>query len=263
MMTDILVIDCRGRGNFWMNLKSDHKILFATSAYEGLNLLSDNVGLVFLNLRLLDSNGVEVLRLIKKAYPSIEVIIISSCGADDPCAEAFNKGASDFIRRPLNAEDILQKIKALINTSDDSQKRQQLPPATEPARQDQYPDVPPHIAGGILKVKDFIARNYSESLTLDAACKMASISKTYFCHFFKRITGYSLRNYHHVVKIKVAEELLKDKRLSIQDIAQQLGYGDVNYFSAIYRRMTGFSPRRKRPTDRYEDTEREEWKNFS
>lgn len=258
MVRDILVIDCKGRETFWTNLKSDHRILFATTAYEGLNLLSENIGLVFLNIRLLDSNGVEVLRLIKKAYPAIGVIIITSCGTEEPCMEVFGKGASDYIRKPLHAEEILQKIKTLINNNEAPREQQRTFLSTETVRAEHYTNVPAHLVSGVIKVRDFISKNYSESLTLDAACRMASISRTYFCHFFKRITGHSLRSYHHVVKIRIARELLKDKRLSIQDVAQQLGYRDSNYFSTIYKRITGFSPRHRRAIVRKLDKNEEE-----
>jgi YesN/AraC family two-component response regulator len=227
-------------GNFWANLKSNNRILFTTTIQEGLNLLSENIGLVFLNL---DSSGVEMLRLIKKAYPSTEIILITSSDTETPCTEAFRKGASNCISKSLSAEDILQKVKALIGTEDASQKQPQ-PPLSETDKAD-FSNIPSHLANGVLKVRDYIIQNYSKSITLDAACKMASTSKTYFCRCFKCITGHSLRNYHHLVKVQMAEELLRDKQLSIEDVAIKLGYNDPNYFSTIYKRITGVSPRQR------------------
>lgn len=241
-MRDVLVIDCIGRENFWTNLKSNNKILFAATIHEGLNLLSENVGLVFLNL---DCGGVEVLRLIKKAYPLIEVILITSSDTEELCTEAFRKGARNCISKSLSAEDILQKIKALIGTEDAHQKQPRPPLPYETDEAEYFSNVPSHLANGVLRVRDYIIHNYSESITLDAACKMASTSKTYFCRCFRCITGHSLRNYHHLVKVQMAEELLRDKRLSIEDVAIKLGYSDPNYFSTIYKRITGVSPRQR------------------
>lgn len=243
MMRDILVMDCGDRETFWVTLKSDSKIHFAATAGEGLKMISESIGLIFLNLKLLDGNGMEALRLIKKEYPLAEIIAIASCGTEEACMEAFRKGASDCITKPLKTEEVLQKIETLVNTKDASQGHKPASLSAEPVKEEAYNNIPSHLISGIIKVRDFIAQNYSETLSLSAACKMASISKTYFCYFFKLITGYSLRRYHHIIKIRRADELLKDKRLSITDVAELLGYDDSNYFSTIYKKITGFSPR--------------------
>ncbi len=245
MKREILVMDSEERENFWITLKSDYRILFATTAKEGLNLLSANVELVFISLILPDMNGLEVMRLIEKVYPSTAVIIIASHGAEETHMEAFRQGARDFIKKPLKADAILEKIKMLLDIDDVSPRRRHLPFSAKMVQDEHFPDVPSHLVAGVLKVRDFISQNYSESLTLAAACKMASLSKTYFCRFFKRITGYSLRNYHHVVKIRMAEELLKDKRMSVTDVALRLGYDDPNYFSTIYKKIAGVSPKQR------------------
>lgn len=243
MIRDILVMDCEGCEAFWRDLKIKYKILFAVTAKEGLSMLSENVGLVFLRIRLPDINGLEVLKLIKKAYPSTAVIIISSSGTEETCIEAFRNGAKDYLKKPLNTNEILERIELLMQMRDDSQRRRHVSLSTEPIHNEDFPDIPPHLVDGMLKVRDFVSQNYSESLTLSAACKMATISKTYFCRFFKCITGHSLRSYHNIVKVHIAEELLCDKRLSIADVAIRLGYDDPNYFSTIYKKITGYSPR--------------------
>jgi YesN/AraC family two-component response regulator len=257
-MRDILVMDHEGQETFWSTFKGNNKILFATSFKEGLKILSEKVGLVFLRIGLPYMDGIEVLKQIKKEHPSVAVIIITSCGTEETCIEAFRNGARDYLNKPLEAEEIRQKINLLLNAGQVSQRRQHVSLSTITNPDENYPEIPSHLVGGVLRVRDYVAQNYSESLTLSAACKMATISKTYFCHFFKCITGHSLRSYHHLVKIHIAEELLCDKRLSITDVATRLGYDDPNYFSTIYKKITGFSPREWQASykDQHKENER-------
>ncbi len=247
MEKEILVIDCEERGTFWLNLRSDYRILFASTGEEGTEMLSENTSLVFLSLALTDMNSMEVLGHIKREYPSIRVIVSAPCGEEEPCMclKAFRRGAWDYIRKPLSPEEVLRKIGTAMTPADAPRKSAGVPPK-EGMRSERYPDVPPHLVSGVVKVRDFVARNYSESLSLATACKMAGTSKTYFCRFFKRITGHSLRSYHHAVKIQVAERLLKDEGLSVTDVAIRVGYNDSNYFSTIYKKLTGTSPRYRR-----------------
>lgn len=258
MKTQILVIDCEERGAFWFDLKSDYKILFATTAGEGIEMLSENISLVFLSLKLQDADSLEMIGPIREKYPSLPVVITAPCGPEEPCMcmEAFKRGAWDYIKKPLNAEEIHRKIETLLARRDGSHVRGEVASPVKTVRDEQYPDIPSHLVSGVLRVKDFVAQNYSDSLSLTAACKMAAISKTYFCRFFKCITGHSLRTYQHAVKIQIAEQLLKDKRLSVTDVAIMVGYSDSNYFSTIYKKFTGFSPRYRKAYD--QDMEKSE-----
>ncbi len=251
-MDKILVMDCEERGSFWLGLKSGYGMLFATTGEEGLELLSEKIGLVFLSLTLRDRNSMEVLELITHHYPSIGVVVIAPCGNGEPCRcmEAFRKGAWDYIKKPLNAEEIVRKIGIYMDRDRGLQLQGRMPAPTavvaETARDEQYPGIPAHILKGVISVRDYVAQNFSEPLSLAAACKMAATSKTYFCRFFKRITGHSLRSYHNVVRVQAAEQLLRDKRLSVADVAIKLGYHDSNYFSTIYKKMTGTPPKSRK-----------------
>lgn len=249
-MRDILVMDCEERGAFWLTLRSDYKILFVTTGEEGLDALSENIGLVFLSLTLQDVNSMDVLGTIRRRYPAVAVVIIAPCGTEEPCMcmEAFRQGAWDYIRKPLKAEEILRKIKIFMNEDTGPLQQLHVSLSTETVMHEHYPNIPFHIVKGVLKVRDFVAQNYSESLSLSAACKMAATSKTYFCRFFKHITGHSLRGYHNVVRVQMAERLLRDRQLSVSDVAIRLGYHDSNYFSTIYKRMTGAPPKLRKPS---------------
>jgi two-component system response regulator YesN len=247
MTSEILVMDFQEREAFWTALKSDFRIYFATTAKEGLNMLSENVGLVFLSKKLPDMNSIDVFNLIKKECPSTEVILMTSCRTEETCMDIFRKKTRDYVMQPLENQEILEMIRILIDMNNSSNGHQQLsfPAKDVDYEHELYPGIPYHLVNGIVKVRNFLDQNYSESLTLSAACKMASTSKTYFCRFFKSITGHSLRSYHHAVKIQIAEELLKDKGLSVKEVARHLGYHDSNYFSTIYKKFTGISPKQR------------------
>lgn len=249
MKRGIVVMDCEERGAFWLTLKTDHGIYFTTTAAEGLEMLSDKIGIVFVSLTLADMNSLEVLGLITREYPLTPVVIIAPCGVGQPCRcmEAFRRGAWDYIKKPLKAAEILRKINILMDEEGAPQVSRQLKYLTVSAELgEKYPNIPAHIVTGLLRVRDFVAQNYSESLSLSAACKMAATSKTYFCRFFKRITGHSLRGYQNAVRVQMAEQFLRDKRLGVSDVATRLGYHDSNYFSTVYKRMTGIPPKYRR-----------------
>jgi DNA-binding NtrC family response regulator len=71
--------------------------------------------LVFLDIFLPNYNGIELLSRIKKEYPTQNVIMISGFGTISLALDAIKKGALDFIEKPLNLDEILNKIAFLKN----------------------------------------------------------------------------------------------------------------------------------------------------
>ncbi len=243
-MKQVLVIDRRDSFMFWLALGNSNRILLAESGAEGLGMLSESVGLVFLNLKLPDMSGMEVLRHVRREHPGTKVIVIVSCAQGETCLcmEAFREGACDYVRNPLQAAEILGKIRDGIDSGPAFRTMQGAGGEIHGASR---PGLPGNILKGVTTVKNFLEQNYSESLTTAEACKMAMISKTYFCRYFKSVTGHSLRNYQNMIKIRMAEELLRDKTLSVTEVAMRLGYADSNYFSTTYKKTTGISPRQR------------------
>lgn len=78
---------------------------------KALNLIGKLVpDLILLDIFMPNCNGLELLEKIKKEYPDQKVMMISGYGNIPIALEAIQKGAIDFIEKPLNLDEILQKI---------------------------------------------------------------------------------------------------------------------------------------------------------
>ncbi len=71
--------------------------------------------LVLLDIFMPQCNGLELLINIRREYPAQKVMMISGYGTVAIATEAIKKGASDFIEKPLNLDEILDKIAYLKN----------------------------------------------------------------------------------------------------------------------------------------------------
>ena len=74
------------------------------------------------------------------------------------------------------------------------------------------------------------------------------ISEGHLSHTFKKETDYSILNYLTRYRIHKSMELLKDCRVKIYEVAEQVGYRDIAYFSATFKKLVGVSP------SEYQDT---------
>lgn len=92
------------------------------------------------------------------------------------------------------------------------------------------------------EAKHFIESHYAEPITLDIVSESVFLSPSYFSSFFKKYSRYTFNEYLTKVRVEKAKELLERLDLNITRIAQEVGYEDFNYFSQIFKKVTGITP---------------------
>ena len=84
----------------------------ALDGEQALQMLQEEVpDVMVLDLRMPGIDGMEVLRRVKKQYPTMEVIIMTGHGSDRDEAEARRLGAFDYLRKPVDINDLMEIIR--------------------------------------------------------------------------------------------------------------------------------------------------------
>jgi AraC-like DNA-binding protein len=92
-------------------------------------------------------------------------------------------------------------------------------------------------------IRSYMQDNIHQQLDLNALAAVAHLSKYHFSARYKTLTGYSpIRHFLHM-KIEYACQLLDNPELSVKAIAAELGYSDPLYFSRLFSKTIGMSPR--------------------
>ena len=94
----------------------------------------------------------------------------------------------------------------------------------------------------ILSVINLIVRNIEDNLSLQSVAKLLFVNKAYLSHLFKQELGIGFTDYLVSVKIERAKYLLGYSQMKIYEISTQLGYSDTEYFSRIFKQITGKKP---------------------
>ncbi|HIU76306.1 MAG TPA: PocR ligand-binding domain-containing protein [Candidatus Pelethocola excrementipullorum] len=98
----------------------------------------------------------------------------------------------------------------------------------------------------IKKAISYISTNYSETLTLDDVSNQVELSPAYFSTLFKQCCGSSFKDYLNMVRIEESKRLLSNTSYSILDIAIAVGFENQSYFSKVFKKHTGLSPKQYR-----------------
>ena len=92
----------------------------------------------------------------------------------------------------------------------------------------------------------YVINHVDEHLSLDDVSKGVFLNKSYISHIFKKISGISFINFITYVKVDRAKILLMDPQLKIYEIAAQIGYNNPEYFSRVFKSVTGITPNKYR-----------------
>jgi len=103
-----------------------------------------------------------------------------------------------------------------------------------------------HYSPPIQKVVAAIDFDLTANLTLSSLAAMQNISPSYLSALFKQEVGKTLTDYVNSKRIERAMQLLETTRLQVQTVAQNCGILDVHYFSKIFKKTTGMTPKEYR-----------------
>jgi AraC-like DNA-binding protein len=103
-----------------------------------------------------------------------------------------------------------------------------------------------HISRDVAAIKDIIDNNLNENLDLNKICSRIRWSKSYMIRKFKEETGRTPYDYMLIKKIELAKKILTLTDFSIKEIAEKLKFADQYYFSGIFKKKVGVSPKKFR-----------------
>ncbi|MFC4799485.1 helix-turn-helix domain-containing protein [Neobacillus sp. GCM10023253] len=93
------------------------------------------------------------------------------------------------------------------------------------------------------KAIQYIEQNYHKPLSLEEVSGWAGRSGQYFSSLFKQQMGCTFTEYLQAKRIEKAKAYLKSTAMTVSEVAESVGYVDPNYFSRVFKTVTGASPR--------------------
>ena len=92
------------------------------------------------------------------------------------------------------------------------------------------------------QITDWMAEHAAEDFDLARLAARAGLSKFHFQRLFKNAVGVSPSRYHINLRMNEARRLLRETKMSVIDVALEVGYANPGHFSQFFRRETGLSP---------------------
>jgi len=94
----------------------------------------------------------------------------------------------------------------------------------------------------LAEVRNYLDRHYAGPVTVASLAALFRVSPNYLNRLFSRREGMGIHAYLLHRRLAVADGLLRQGRLAVKEVADQVGFADALYFSRLYRRRFGHPP---------------------
>lgn len=195
--------------------------------------------LIITDLKMPVLDGIGMLEKLRESGSRIPVIILTAYDTFDYARSALRLGAVDYLLKPFHDGDLENAVQLA---------KQKL------AVQDSPNALPGIKKGGkskyVQETMAYVAVHYNDpDISVGTLAAYLNISEGHLSHIFKKETDSTILSYLTRYRIQQAMLLLKDCRIKVYEVAQKVGYRDIAYFSATFKKQTGMSP------SEYQDTQ--------
>src|SRR5512136_2053114 len=105
--------------------RAGYAVTTASDAAEALDVLQAGAyDLTFLDIKLPDQNGIELLPQLRELYPDMPILILTAHATLDTAITAVRLGARDYLLKPIDPENILTRVECLLQEEKPKRRRE-------------------------------------------------------------------------------------------------------------------------------------------
>lgn len=104
----------------------------------------------------------------------------------------------------------------------------------------------PHTKTVINCVREIIEERYMEQLSVTSLAEIVNLTPAYLCVLFKQATGKTINEYLTQERLNHAKDLLTHSNIHLYDICYNVGYFSPSYFSRMFKKYVGVTPKEYR-----------------
>lgn len=226
-----------------------------SEAYNGKTALEKakelEPDIVIMDIEMPLVNGIEASRRIKSLLPKCAIIFLTAFASFTYAKQAITLGAVEYLLKPVEEEELVRVIKQTLRQLDSDIL--ELMMAHEESKK-LHADRELQKAQGIgerslmvvHEIKGYIDVHYMDDISVESLADQFQISVSHFNRIFKQTFQTNCKEYVTTVRVEKAKEYLAGSVLTVSEVGSMVGYPDANYFTKVFRKKTGMTPKEYR-----------------
>jgi signal transduction histidine kinase/DNA-binding response OmpR family regulator len=216
-------------------LKKDYRVIEAADGQEGIK----KAGKFFPDLIVSDImmprvNGCQLCRELKNDIKTshIPIILLTAKASEESIIQGFETGADDYVTKPFNSKILATRIKNLIELRRQLQQKIQKQMLLQP---DEIA-VSSMDRKFIAEMQEVIEANLSkDKFHVEALCKKLYMNRVTLFRKVKALTGESPTEFIRSYRLKRAAQLLRDNFGNVSEVAVEVGFSNLGYFTRCFK----------------------------
>lgn len=225
-------------------LQEKYSVLQAKDGAEGYQMAQEHIpDLIITDVMMPEMNGYELSKKVKEntLTSHIFIIMLSVKASEKNLEEGFSLGVDSYLSKPFNPKLLDLRIQNLLSSRHRfkqqiiNKQSVKLEPSQIPFSKldEQF----------LKKTIKMIEENMADSqFKVEDLCKVLGTSKSQLYRKLKGLVGQSPNEFMRMIRFKRAAQLLRQTDMRIAEITYKVGFNDLQYFRAAFKKQYGMSP---------------------
>lgn len=230
------------------NLGDRCRILEAENGRQALELYdSHKYQIAVLDIEMPGISGIEAAEILRRKDKACSIIFLTAFDEFSYAKKAITVRALDYLLKPFDEKELILVMEEALRIAEKNQEDsgEELKQEEE-SWQDELGETEESNDSRQVKVtqmmEEYIKANYMYEISMQDAAKAMNYSETYFSKLFKQCFQKNFTAYLTEFRVEEAKRQLQKPTVNVKDVGKAVGYGDSNYFTKVFRRITGMSP---------------------
>ena len=224
-------------------LSRHYHVLIAKDGLEALDIIKDNeIDIIISDVMMPEMDGLELCRTLKSNLETshIPIILLTAKNTAEDRIECYNAGADGYISKPFE----LKILEARINNFIMHKKNKQEEFRTNVEVNIDSLETSSIDKEFLDKVISVIKSNMSEGdFDVVQLADALAVSKSSLYRKMKIATGLSPIEFIRNIRLKHGSQLLKDRSISVAEVAYECGFSNPKYFATCFKEEFGVTPK--------------------
>ena len=193
--------------------------------------------IVITDIRMPVADGLEVCKYVYERCPETQVIILSAYSDFDYARAALRYSACDYVLKVSVLEELPRALKKAIENLERQGKE------LSGGQGDERWQDTDSLYGQMVH---YVEQNYLRKITLDEIAEYLHANRSYLSRLYKSRSGVNLFDDILRRRVEKAKEYMEHTDRKLYEIAVEVGFEDAGYFSKVFQKYTGMSPKEYR-----------------
>lgn len=217
----------------------EYGICVAAKAEDGNQMVRAAIecraDLLLTDIRMPGLDGLTAIGYLKEQLPDLQCVVITAYQEFEYAKKAIELGVTGFVTKPVLKQEVVEQILSARDKLESVLAARQALESVQKTKD-------PVLMTPIERSLHYMQEKIDTPFTMTEVAEFMNMNPSYFSRYFKEEVGISFIEYVKRIKVDRAKALLTTSNMRIYEISSVLGYSSVQYFSTMFKSLTGVTP---------------------